>query len=315
MDTCGLTLTTKYPTDADLKSHGFSSMLSGHYRNIDLGNCKINVTLNRMNSTATATVSVPKFWNGNNVQNMTVADMPFVLDSVSGALEPECPFDFEAPDARLSRLDLAHSFQLADESTARAYRDQIKAQPTWGHWKKRTDTKEHGTESIYFRQRRQEICAYLKYAESVAHKESNAIQSMAFGVLRVEHRLYSAKVTEFLDGCGYRNRAGDIWDNLLQLTDEQLDKDMERLGLKQTLTITSDREQLSTVASMYADNPTRGALAYGYLSAYRMHGTDAGAVLGLSSRYEKDLQKELKERGINLASVAKVLPPLSLKPC
>jgi hypothetical protein len=316
MDTCGLTLTTKYPTDADLKRHGFSAKLSGHYRSIDVGNCKINLTLNRMTSTATATFSVPKFCRGNNVQTMTVSDMPFVLDSVSSVLDPECPFDFEASDAKLSRLDLAHSFQLTDEPTARAYRDQAKLQPTWGHYRKRIDSKEHGTDTIYFRQRQQEICCYLKYAEAVARKESDAIQCLARGVLRVEHRyLYSGKVTEFLDACGYRNRAGDVWNSLLKLTDEQLEKDMDKLGLKQTLTITSDREQLATVANVYATNPTRGALAYGYLSAYRMHGTDAGKVLGLTPRYEKELQKELRERGINLASVARVLPPLSLKPC
>ncbi|RIJ90534.1 MAG: hypothetical protein DCC44_10490 [Acidobacteria bacterium] len=298
-------------------------MLSGHYRNIDLGNCKINVTLNRLNSTATATVSVPKFWNGNNVQNMTVADMPYVLDNVSDALEPKCPFDFEAPDARLSRLDLAHSFQLESESTARAYRDHVATQPTWGHYtphligkdRRKGLERDYGkSQAVMLRQRQQEICCYLKYSECVAHKDPAA--TIAKGVLRIEHRyLNSAKVTEFLEACGYRNRAGDVWNNLLELTDEQLDLDMERLGLKQTLTITSDREQLAAVATVYADNPTRGALAYGYLSAYRMHGTDAGTVLGLSRRYEKDLQKELRERGINLASVAKVLPPLSLRPC
>ena len=266
-----------------------------------------------------AEVSAPKLLLGSNVEMVTADDLEYFPDTMTELVNRHTRIPFEASEAIITRLDLAHNWQTGSESNAHAYRDAMRGVHFSKRYRQWICSDGFEVDSIYWANKSQEILLYPKFAETQKLARDNNGVGARFiersrGMLRLEHRWLNPKtVKEQLEKFGYGNRAGDVITHLLEVTNETIERDMKTLGLNNQIEIRGERQRADILRERCGGNTEKYQKLLGFLTDCDMYGENNLVALGHINVNTFGTRKtELKKMGISLArsSAAYVLPPL-----
>lgn len=320
IDTIKLGIQTRLPNSYEMRQDGFTAKHRGFYRNVKKNGNVIALQASNYYDKQFFSIgfSAPKLIYGTNVEMLQPNDLPFVLDTINEIVAGETRIDFDANAADVMAIHFCHNLKLNSESDVYAYADEMKLL-TYKYKIRSIYAKEHGVDTIYWRNKSEEILFYPKYAETARLAKKGKVSSrylaQSIGMLRWEHRLLDAKkIKAFAAKFGCSKRADLFLPHLTEMTRETLLEDMKILGLDKTIEVTGERERLRKLKEYCGDNTVKYFKLSGLLHNCDVNGGVENLV-PLELTNEKTLPKwikELNKAGISLSKPTKnrILPPL-----
>lgn len=317
IDTIKLGIQTRLPSNAEMRQTGFTAKRGGFYKNVGNGSIALQASDYYEKPFFSVTFSAPKLIYGTNVEMLKPDDLPRVLDTVNDIVMRESRIDFDANAADVMAIHFCHNWKLGSESTVYAYADAMKSL-TYPYKHRDICAKENGVDTVYWRNKQEQILFYPKHAETARLARKGEVSSrylaQSIGMLRWEHRLLKPEKIDALAAkfeCS--RRADSFLPHFPEMTRELFLKDMKKIGLDRTIETTGERERLRKLKNYCAENTQKLQNLAGLLHFADVYGIDNLVPMGLIN--EKTFRKrkmEIKNAGISFSKQTKsrILPPL-----
>jgi hypothetical protein len=302
-----------------MRQDGFTAKHGSFYKNVEKDGNVIALQASNYYDQQFFSIgfSAPKLIYGTNVEMLQPNDLPFVLDTINEIVAGETRIDFDANAADVMANHFCHNWKFDSESDVYAYADEMKLL-TYKYKIRSIHAKENGVDTIYWRNKLEEILFYPKHAETARLAKKGKVSSrylaQTIGMLRWEHRLLDAKkIKAFAAKFGCSKRADSFLPHLSEMTRETLLNDMKILGLDKTIEVTGERERLRKLKDYCGDNTRKYQNLCALLHNADVFGIDNIVSLGLINPNTFRTRKaEIKKADISFSKPTngRILPPL-----
>jgi len=320
MDTLRLGVRTSLPSSSEMRKDGFTAKSGGFYKNVKVGNCVVTLEASNFynKQRLSVRVSAPKLLHGSNVATLKDDEQWDVLDKLNEIVASETRIDFDAKVADIMGIDFCHNWKLRGEFDVSAYLEEMKLL-SYPFKLRQICSKKNGVDTVYWRNKAEEIVFYSKYAETqiLARKGKASLPCVAQseGVLRWEHRLLNKrKIESFAAHYGCSRRAESFLLALPEMTTQTLSEDLRLLGLDRSIEIAGERERLRMLKDYCGGNTEKLQKLLGFLHSCDAMGIDNIVPHRLiNPKTFRTRKAELTKAGISFSNPtqSRVLPPLS----
>jgi hypothetical protein len=264
------------------------------------------------------TVSLPKFYYGNNVQMISESDLALAMPAISIDVSDVVGVKFDSWTAKVGRLDFCNNFPVSEKlvpAYLHALRDASYPRMVRNAFE---DGTVNFTNTAGTRPARpsltERVTVYSKHAEVLAQvragRASDADLQAAVGILRVEHRyMTGSRVRRLAAGLRLPDRTAEsllrarVWETIMGET-------ISKLGLDRH--IESGDSRLDLVRERFGVGPAYQRLA-GFIALLDKHGAAGLFALGYNKETFRRYQKMLDKAGVSITNPTRTtLPPLRL---